>query len=362
LSVIEIKSNVRNYKVVFGSVKNYLAKLRISEKTTYYIIDHNVWRIYKKSFLKINRNKIIILPVSEEKKNLDSVQRLYGKFIKFSAKRNVTIVSIGGGITQDITGFLASTLYRGVKWIFIPTTLLAQADSCIGSKTSLNYKSFKNMIGTFYPPFELFVDTDFIYTQKRIDFYSGLGEVIKLHIMGGKKYFNFILRAVLDISCSHKLKPAIVNSLLIKKSYIEEDEFDGGRRNFLNYGHCFGHALENTSGFGIPHGQAVVIGMALANIVSRNRGLLSKELEANILNKLFFLSIAEKPAKSSFDVKRIILAMRKDKKRTGSDLPLVILKDGFMLEKINNLKETEVRRAMDEFLHILYRSDLNARP
>jgi 3-dehydroquinate synthase len=348
MPVIGIKSKIRDYKAIFGGVKDYLKKLESLSDKNIYIIDHNVWRIYRKVFSAIERNKIIVLPIAEDKKNLIAVTKLYDRFIELSAKRNATVVSIGGGITQDITGFFASTLYRGIKWIFIPTTFLAQVDSCIGSKTSLNYKSFKNLIGTFYPPYELLIDVDFINTQTKDDFYSGLGEMVKLHIIGGKKYFDFMAKnlGALCADRGEKLNKALVNSLLIKKSFIEADEFDGGRRNLLNYGHCFGHALESACDFVIPHGQAVTIGMIFANIVSRNRGLLAQKTHDFILQRLLFPVVTKKPTKAFLDAKKIIAAMKKDKKRTSQDLPLVIFQDGFKLVRLDNLKEDEVKKAL----------------
>ncbi len=350
MPVMTIRSKGGDYPVLFGHVPGYLAQLERRSDKNVYIIDHNVWRLYRKLFAAIAPQKIVVLHISEEEKNLATVQRLYDKFIKLSAKRNTTVVSIGGGITQDITGFFASTLYRGLKWIYIPTTLLAQTDSCIGAKTSLNYKSFKNLIGTFYPPREIFIDTAFIKTQTKLDFYSGLGETIKLHLIGGKNYFDFIGKE-LGAICrgpSAKLDQAIVNSLSIKKNFIESDEFDAGRRNLLNYGHCFGHALETASGFAVPHGQAVVVGMIFAQIVAQKRGLLSRATHEAILNRLLLPALVKKPKAAFLDQKRIIAAMKKDKKRTTQDLPLVIFKDGFTLERVDDLKEGEVKAALRE--------------
>ncbi len=351
MQIIAFKSRIRDYNVLIGAAGPYLDKLRENGNPVYLIVDHNVWRIYRRYFNGFERGKIVVLPVSEEKKNLDSVQMLYDRLIRLSAKRNMLVVSVGGGITQDITGFLASTLYRGLKWIFIPTTLLAQADSCIGSKTSLNYKSYKNIIGTFYPPAELLVDTAFINTQRPLDFYSGMGEVVKLHIMGGRRHFDHICGVLPEIlrDKGAELALAVRNSLLIKKDYIENDEFDSGRRNLLNYGHCFGHAIEKTSSFGIPHGLAVTIGMALANIAARNRRVLCGELEQRIFNGLLLPVMAKMPGKSALNCPSLIRAMKKDKKRTGKDLPLVMLKDGLELLKADDFKENELKAAVKEF-------------
>ena len=192
------------------------------------------------------------------------------------------------------------------------------------------------------------------------DFYSGIGEMVKLHIMGGKKYLKIILKsgllrsfgarndANLDSNDKDYLLKGIYNSLLIKKEYIEEDEFDGGKRNLLNYGHCFGHALETASDFKIPHGQAVIIGMMLANIVSRERGLLSSRLENKLLNELLLPILFVKPEQYLLKEEDIILSMKKDKKRVSAKLPLIIIKDGFSAKKVIDLDEKEVKFALSE--------------
>jgi 3-dehydroquinate synthase len=267
----------------------------------------------------------------------------------------MVLVSIGGGITQDITGFLASTLYRGIRWIFIPTTLLAQSDSCIGSKTSLNYRNYKNLIGTFYPPCKVNVDIRFISTQNNIDFYSGLGEIVKLHVTGGRSYSDYIIDKLPLIMNRQKevLLKAVRNSLLIKKSYIETDEFDKGRRNLLNYGHCFGHAIETATNFKITHGQAVVLGMILANIVAQARGLLSSGLADRLMNSALMPLIPDQCIRYYSLMPKIIVAMRKDKKRTGSKLPLIVLKDGYRLVKINDLTDIQAGSAVKKLDRLL---------
>ncbi len=355
MRVITIKSRIRNYQVIFGKFNSFLGKI-IKEDggSVCYIIDRRVWDLYKGSYFKsLDSSRVILVKADEFHKSLKAVMGLYDALIERNAKRNIVLVSIGGGIVQDVSGFLASTIYRGVKWVYFPTTLLAQADSCIGGKTSLNYKDYKNMIGTFYPPAYIFIDVNFIYTQKKMDFYSGIGEIVKLHIMGKGKYLAEISKLLPQIISKQKsyLLRAIANSLLIKKGYIEEDEFDGARRNLLNYGHCFGHALERASNFKIPHGQAVVVGMILSNIVSRERGLLSPRIENKLYGELLLPILFAMPKRYLLKEKEIILSMEKDKKRVGAKLPLIIIYDGLKASKIADLDENEVKFALRELAH-----------
>lgn len=350
INKIDIRSKLKNYNIYFADNCDFLKQF-CDKPNIIFIIDDNVWQNHKFGCLRVLDNQdIILLPVSEERKCLRTVEELYDKVMTRAPKKNLKIVSIGGGITQDITGFLVSTLYRGVEWVFIPTTLLAQSDSCIGSKTSLNYKKYKNLIGTFYPPNEIYHYAKFLKTQFQSDFCSGLGEVAKLHIMGGKDKAQRFIMNMDDIIKQEPdaLTKAIKLSLTVKKSYIENDEFDQGRRNLLNYGHCFGHAIETATNFIIPHGQAVLLGMILANMVAVNRKVLSSKeaafLQNNMLNPILKVKLSELSLNSS----AVVAAMKQDKKRTGDALALIMLQDDYNLIKVNDLSTEEARNALEK--------------
>jgi 3-dehydroquinate synthase len=345
-----VHSNIRDYEVYFQQSHDFLNEFSIL-KNVCFVIDENVWDLYADTVLKqIPVADSIILKISEDRKNLESVQELYEQLVTRPAKRNLTLISIGGGILQDITGFTASTLYRGIHWIYVPTTLLAQADSCIGSKTSLNFRGYKNIVGSFYPPEQVHIYTPFLKTLQNVDFYSGFGEVIKLHLMGGDILYQELAR---DLSLilsrqSNALLHVIQVSLNVKLGYISEDEFDAGRRNLLNYGHDIGHALETTSSFEVPHGQAVIFGMLAANKIARNRGLLDGTLEGEIAQKLLIPSLKIRPKYEALDSAKIVVAMKNDKKRKGEMLALIMLQNNFELLHVNNLTPNEVHIVMDE--------------
>lgn len=345
---LSITSNIRNYEVVVEESPDFIESLAAYPHAVI-VIDENVWRIYAKTLLKsLPLESTIIQPISENRKNLDTVQELYDKLVKLPTKRNLTMISIGGGILQDITGFTASTLYRGINWIFVPTTLLSQADSCIGSKTSLNYNNFKNMIGSFFPPARIHIYVPFLQTQLAPDFFSGFGEVVKLHLMGGQERYWELTKQINSI-LKRQPKPllqAVWDSLQVKLSYMLGDEFDTGRRNLLNYGHDFGHAIESTSNFAIPHGQAVIFGMSAANIVSHHRGLLDEKMEKEIYESLLIPSMVSRPTKAAMRSDSIIEAMKKDKKRTGDKLALIMMDQYFKFTRVNNLTFEEVTAAL----------------
>jgi 3-dehydroquinate synthase len=348
MSVIGIHSSLRDYTVHFQNNDSFVEGFsRFPQRL--FVIDENVWRLHCNGCLSsISESERMIFAVSEDRKNLDSVMEIYDRLMKCSAKKNMTLISIGGGIIQDITGFVASTLYRGLNWVFVPTTLLAQADSCIGSKTSLNYKRFKNLIGTFYPPSEVHIYSLFLQTLEKCDFLSGMGEVTKLHIMGGADTISAITDALPAILRREKvaLLSAIRRSLAVKLSYMEGDEFDTGRRNLLNYGHCFGHALETVCNYTIPHGQAVVIGMLVANRIAVRRGLLSAESDRRMAEQLLALLRDFKLELSRFSTEELVTAMKQDKKRVGEGLVMVMITDKLKLVKADDVTSEEVETAL----------------
>lgn len=354
---ISVHSLLRDYEVIAnGSAKKVDAVSDFNDSEAICIIDSIVWNLHKKGLLSdLSDAKIVTLDVSEEIKYLETVEKLYKEILSRGVKRSTRIIVIGGGITQDVCGFVASTLFRGLTWTFVPTTLLAQVDSCIGGKTSLNFQSYKNLLGTFYPPSKVEIYPQFLDTLSEKDFSSGLGEIIKLHIIAGERKF---LQLKSNLPSIHIRDETIVfnmicSSLEIKKSFIEEDEFDAGKRRFLNYGHSFGHAIEAGSAFRIPHGQAVIIGMVLANIVSSYRNLLSEKTNYE-LNSLLIPSLYIKPTFHELNTELVINGLLNDKKRSGSKLALVILKEGFEMELIQDLDVMEVEIALSRFKELVF--------
>ncbi len=350
-----IRSRVRDYAVHFQDDGAFVRGFdRFPQRL--FVVDENVWRHWSGGLLAgIPEQDRMVFPVSEERKTLAGVEEIYDRLMSRSAKKNVTLVSFGGGIVQDVTGFVASTLYRGINWVLVPTTLLAQADSCIGSKTSLNYKRFKNVLGTFFPPSEIHVHAPFLRSLPDDDFRSGLGEVAKLHLMGGPQS-TAALAADLPRLLARDPAPllrAIRRSLEIKLSYMEGDEFDTGRRNLLNYGHCFGHALETVSDYAIPHGQAVIVGMLLANAAATRRGLLAPTAAARIAETLLLPCLSVPVREQHLAPDGLVAAMKQDKKRVGEGLVMVMLRDDHALEKLTDFTEAELRAGVDDLRALL---------
>lgn len=352
---LEIYSNIHPYSVIFEDDLSFI-KLLLDDPLAVFVIDKNVHQQYRSVFQTCDESRFLLIDPIEPNKNIEGVFEVYRFLVSKESKKNTHLVSIGGGIIQDISGFAASTLYRGIKWSFVPTTLLAQADSCVGSKTSLNFDQYKNILGSFYPPHFVHICSQFLGSLSINELNSGQGEIIKFMLLDDTKTidFDFIQKTISDAHVSGDYNVAIQQSLGVKQSYIRQDEFDTGKRNLFNYGHCFGHALEYTSKYRIPHGIAVIYGMIFANVIANARGLVSDEFCLLLLNKLFIAHLSVSVKLTEIESAEIINALKKDKKRTGSGLTMIIpSSDKVDAIKITDLSEEEVIDALNQFQHNL---------
>lgn len=360
---MEIKSHSKNYQVIFEENYGFISSLSQVEQSLW-IIDKKVFELYENIiFESIENDRIMLIEATEKNKVIETALQICERMTLLSAKRNSTIISVGGGIVQDITGFAANILYRGVKWIFVPTTLLAACDSCIGSKTSLNYKSFKNLLGTFYPPDELHIYPEVFKTLSEIDYLSGMGEVVKFNIMAGRNDFKLLyedLPLLLQRDIGTIIK-YVHKSLEFKKKFIEEDEYDKGKRILLNYAHTFGHALETVSDYAIPHGTAVALGTIIADNISFARGWISAEINLaiqNILLKIIDINLLETyndlDTNCMFDIEGILKAISKDKKQISGSMTAILFADNNLeLKVVHNLERIEVEKSIKETMDLL---------
>ncbi|MCT7584805.1 3-dehydroquinate synthase family protein [Aliarcobacter butzleri] len=320
MNKLDIFSDKETYELIIDTDFKDIFKLLESTKAV--IIDKNVFDLYNKE-LQIRENKIILIEAFEDKKRPEYALQICEKLMQLNIKRKDTIVAIGGGITQDLVTFATSILFRGIKWIWLPTTLLAQADSCIGGKSSLNFKEWKNIIGNFYPPSKIFIFTKFLSTLKDEDIRSGIGEILKVHLLSGKEATNLIIQQLNEYKINKSiLSTMIFNSLKLKNKILEIDPLDQGERLKMNYGHSFGHALESATNFGIPHGLAVNIGLDMANFIAYKIGNL-EENDFNTLHNLLFSNLKSTDF-INFDFNIFIQALKKDKKNDESNYNLII--------------------------------------
>jgi len=328
-NLLNIPSKVNNYTLGFVDSVSEIEDL-IDQSNTITIIDHNVSELYP----NLNRDNNIVLVCNENSKTLEGTALLISNLINLKVNIKTKLVVIGGGILQDLVGFSASIYARGIEYILVPTTLLAQTDSCVGGKTSINFDSRKNLIGTFYPPTSIVICTKFLDTLSPLDYISGLGEIYKFHILQSKTpYF----------SPNSNIESMILDSLKYKVDILSRDEFDKGERKFLNFGHTFGHALESTSNHEIPHGVAVILGSILAVKLSNNLGYKVDNYDCIIKKGIDLIqktNINFDP--KWFDFDSLMEIVKSDKKSTGK-LTMVLIDDKPFLENVEDvsiLKET----------------------
>lgn len=350
-----IQAATKKYEVSIHSNFEPVKELQVDEKT-FVVIDKNLYELYRQElFAQIPEKQLYILDATEEHKVLDTAMEICEIMTNISAKRNSKLISLGGGIVQDVTGFVANILYRGIYWTFFPTTLLAACDSCIGGKTSLNYKKFKNLLGTFYPPDRLYICTPFFKTLTERDFQSGMGEVVKFNVMRGEEGIRNMENNIGKLleRDDDTLLTFVESSLAFKKSFIEEDEFDRGVRIQLNFAHTFGHAFESMTNYAIPHGTAVAMGTIVANRISLSRGWIAEETAVRIENLLYQIIHINK-ADINVSMSDIISAIRKDKKQTSSSLTAVLMQgDDLKLKIVHDVEPEEIEPAVKYlFAHI----------
>ncbi len=267
----------------------------------------------------------VALPDGEEQKSVETAKHICEELIKNNIDRTHSLMALGGGVIGDLTGFAASIYMRGIPFIQVPTTLLAQVDASIGGKTAVNLPSGKNLIGTFYQPKAVFIDVDVLDSLKGEVFAEGMSEIIKHGIIRDANYFGFLeenLKGILAGDKNLMIKMVAV-SCRIKAEVVSEDEKESGLRAILNYGHTIAHAIESLSSYrSVLHGQAVSIGMAVAGRIAVLKGIFpEKELEKQ--NRL--LRNAGLPvSQSKFSPEDIIRALKNDKKAKDGKIRFVL--------------------------------------
>lgn len=317
---LNIHSNLYGYRVSF--VDDFRTALESLEGELAYVLDWNVYRLYEPAFAGIERKRIFFVDPVEEKKNMYTVLNLISFFQQLGVRKNWRIVCFGGGITQDLTTLASNLFLRNVDWYFFPTTLLSMCDSCIGGKCGINAGAYKNQLGVFYPPKQIFIDTHFIGTLSEADYLNGWGEILKFSLTSDTAFYRELKEESSYIPCE-RIAHYIHRGLLEKKQIIEADEFESDLRRVLNYGHTFGHALEAYTKHAIAHGTAVIWGIDVANYLAVREGLIEEALylEVKALIKRAFL----KKEIVIADPRAVFDAVRTDKKVRGNTLSFAML-------------------------------------
>jgi 3-dehydroquinate synthase len=331
MKILNVELGDRSYPIYIGSSLLEDAKIitsHIKTKTICIVSNTTVSKLYLENIKNLLDDYQVVEAIiddGEEFKNYDSLNHIYTKLLESQCNRDTTILALGGGVVGDIAGYAAASFLRGIPFIQIPTTLLAQVDSSVGGKTGINHLLGKNMIGAFYQPQAVVIDLNVLKTLDNRQISAGLAEVIKYGLIWDKDFFRYLEKNIEDLKrldFKH-LEHVIYRSCEIKAKVVSEDEKESGIRAILNLGHTFGHAIENCLGYGEwLHGEAVGCGMVLAAKMSLAQGWLN-ESEFNQVKNL--ISRADLPIeKPNIDYESFIGAMKLDKKNKDKEIYLVL--------------------------------------
>lgn len=317
---VEVRGAGNRSDILVGESLDNLASY-IPGNSAVIITDENVSRNYLNRFPSA---PVITIGTGEKIKTLETASEIYQQLLDLDAQRSTFLVGIGGGIVCDITGFIASTYLRGVRFGFVSSTLLSQVDASVGGKNGVNHKGYKNMIGVFNQPEFVICDNRMLKTLPERELLSGFAEIVKHAAIEDAGYFEY-----LESNCNKALaideaviEKIVYDSVIIKSGVVNRDEKEKGERRKLNFGHTFGHAIEKT--LRIPHGEAVSLGMVLAASLSVKKGFLQPEKKDRIVQLLKDYKL---PVDISFNRAEILEALDKDKKRAGDSIHFVLLED-----------------------------------
>lgn len=323
----------RSYPIYIGSgllKHTELYKQHIKAKQVLVLTNETIAPIYLDIVLKSLHEfdvEKVILPDGEQFKTLEYLMPIFNKLLASKFSRNATLVALGGGVIGDMGGFAAACYQRGIAFLQIPTTLLAQVDSSVGGKTGVNHPLGKNMIGAFYQPQCVIADTDVLDTLNDRQLSAGLAEVIKYGLIRDTSFFQWLEKNINALLVRDKdaLSFAIEKSCLNKAEIVAEDETETGLRATLNLGHTFGHAIETGMGYGTYlHGEAVAIGTCMAADLSRRQGWLN---DADVKSIIDLFTKCHLPTHSpeEIDPTRFLELMAVDKKNQGGKIRLILL-------------------------------------
>lgn len=329
---MQVELGKRSYPIFVesGILSNELfLKKIIGDGQIMVITNETVAKIYLDAFLEIfPKSSHFSIPDGEEFKNLSTLEDIFDELITRRHNRSTTLVALGGGVVGDITGFAAASFQRGVNFIQIPTTLLAQVDSSVGGKTGVNHSFGKNMIGAFHQPKAVIIDINTLTTLPAREFNAGLAEVIKYGLISDYDFFEWLEKNITSILSRDEiaLRYAILSSCKNKASVVAKDEHEQGLRAILNLGHTFAHAIETVTEYKVwLHGEAVGFGMLLALDLSLSLGLIDHD-SFNRAKKLISLAnLPTSPPPGENNISNIIDLMRMDKKVLDGKLRFILL-------------------------------------
>lgn len=323
-------------------------------KTMMIVTDTNVDKILKNlpltafDYFDGKKSKTFVIPAGEKSKSLKLAEDIYTAAIESGLDRKSAIFAIGGGVVGDLTGFVAATYLRGVPFVQIPTSLLAQVDSSVGGKVAVNHKLGKNLIGAFYQPKAVFIALDMLKTLPEREIKSGLGEIVKYGVISDPELFAYLeenAQKILNLD-DDVMEHVIARSCEIKADVVSKDEKESGLRRILNFGHTMAHAIEEATGYSkYAHGEAVAIGMIGAAHISRSLGRIDEatfERLQNLIDELGMVSRAE-----NCDVDEMFKAIFRDKKTINGKINWVLMDSIGKVSIVNDVPDDVVRSAFN---------------
>ncbi len=342
-NIITVKLPDTSYDIFVGS--NILKDVGKGLKNKRVLIISNplVYGLYGTSLTKtLDKSEVhdFLIPDGEKYKTIDTVSGIYDFLLEKGFDRQSFIVALGGGVIGDIAGFVASTYMRGIGYIHVPTTLLAQVDSSIGGKVAINHPKGKNIIGSFYQPRCVYSDVKTLETLPGDEFINGMAEVIKYSLIKDEKFFELLEKVNPPmIKKKENLLKIVSTCAQIKTDIVEKDEKENGIRAILNFGHTIGHAIETVTEYRVKHGMAVSLGMVAAVKISTKKRFLEENDEIRILNLIRKYNLPTHI--EEINVEKIYCAMKYDKKITNNKIRFVLLK---------SIGETTIRDDVDKKL------------
>lgn len=296
---------------------------------------------------------MVQLEPGETSKRLEVISGLYDQLVEMKADRQTVVVAVGGGVVGDASGFLASTYARGIPFVQVPTSLLAHVDSSVGGKVGINHPQGKNLIGAFYQPLGVFIDTATLDTLPLRDYRSGLAEVVKYGVILDEEFFTYFEQHIDDLNnrTPDVMRHVIARCCQLKADVVEKDEQERiGLRAVLNYGHTFAHAFEALCGYGeLMHGEAVSIGMIYASRLAEREGLIDAAVTKRQVDLLQAVGCPVRlPESANLNNDEILDRMKLDKKTVGGKLRFILPTKMGHVELFRDISETEVRTVLEE--------------
>jgi 3-dehydroquinate synthase len=315
---ITIHTDSKASQILIGEKLGSMGRYIPAGKTIL-ITDENILKLYGASFPDF---PVISIGLGEKHKTMETLQLIFDKLVEFEADRSTFIVGIGGGIVCDVCGFAASIYMRGLRFGFVSTTLLSQVDASVGGKNGVNFRGYKNMLGVFNQPEFVICDTSMLQTLDDREFRAGFSEILKAAAIKDAGLFAYLENNYTDALKQNPdvIEKLIYDSVSIKANVVEADEREKGERKKLNFGHTFAHALEHMTG--MLHGEAVSIGMILAASLSVKMGFLTQSESLRISDLIRHFGL---PDTSNADLRLVLKAMKKDKKKEGEFIHLILL-------------------------------------